>query len=407
MSAPDNPHPGRREVLALAARALVVPTLAGALAAPLTACADLDATVPPGRVGGRAQLADVAPRTPIAPGATTVALLLPLSAPGGAGAAGQAIRNAASMAMAEVVNGAFELDIRDDLGTPAGAAAAASAARAEGARLVLGPLFSPSVAAAASVARPAGLPIIAFSSDAGVAGSGVFLLAFMPQSDVERIVGYAVGTGRRSFAALIPRSTYGSVVEAAFRDTVARQGAQVAGIVSADPGQIQAAAGQVAALVNGGADALFVPASGETLPGIGRALAAAGVRPGRVPLLGTGVWDDPRVFAEPSLQGGLYAAPDSAGFQRFAGRYRGRYGADPVRLASMGYDAVSLVAALIRTRGPDAFSAATLTSPSGFNGIDGAFRFRPDGSSQRSLAVLRLTSRGGEIVSPAPKLFTA
>ena len=69
-----------------------------------------------------------------------------------------------------------------------------------------------------------------------------------------------------------------------------------------------------------------------------------------IQLLGTGLWDNPRVYASPVLQGGLYAAPDPSGFRAFSGRYRAKYGADPVRTATLAYDAVALVAALSKQR---------------------------------------------------------
>ena len=81
------------------------------------------------------------------------------------------------------------------------------------------------------------------------------------------------------------------------------------------------------------------------------ALTAAGANLRNIQLLGTGLWDDPRVFASPALQGGLYAAPDPSGFRAFSGRYRAKYGAEPVRTATLAYDAVALVAALARTQG--------------------------------------------------------
>ena len=93
------------------------------------------------------------------------------------------------------------------------------------------------------------------------------------------------------------------------------------------------------------------------------------------------------------MQGGLYAAPDPSGFRAFAGRYRTKYGAEPVRTATLAYDAVALVAALARTQGPQRFSPDVLTSPSGFAGIDGLFRFRPDGTNERGLAVMRVATR--------------
>ena len=122
-------------------------------------------------------------------------------------------------------------------------------------------------------------------------------------------------------------------------------------------------------------------------------------------LLGTGLWDDPRIIGEPVLQGGWYAAPDSSGFRNFSARYRSRYGQDPVRTATLAYDAVALVAALVKTQGAQRFSEQVLTNASGFAGIDGLFRFRPDGTNQRGLAVMRVTPGGGQVISPPPRAF--
>jgi branched-chain amino acid transport system substrate-binding protein len=111
------------------------------------------------------------------------------------------------------------------------------------------------------------------------------------------------------------------------------------------------------------------------------------------------------VFSAAALEGGWYAAPDSGGFRNFSARYRSRYGQDPVRTATLAYDAVALVAALVKTQGAQRFSEQVLTNASGFAGIDGVFRFRTDGSNERGLAVLRVAPSGGQVVSPAPKSF--
>ena len=136
-------------------------------------------------------------------------------------------------------------------------------------------------------------------------------------------------------------------------------------------------------------------------------LAANGVNTRRIQLIGTGLWDDPRIFADAGVQGGWFAAPDPAGYRAFSGRYRQRYGQDPLRPATLAYDAVSLVAALVKTQGPARFSEEVLTNQSGFAGIDGVFRFRPDGTNQRGLAVMRVTTSGPQVISPAPKAFSA
>jgi hypothetical protein len=156
-----------------------------------------------------------------------------------------------------------------------------------------------------------------------------------------------------------------------------------------------------------GADAVFIPEGPEVVPSVVQALTSAGLDSRRVQLLGTGLWDDPRIFNDPRLQGGLYAAPDSTGFRNFSARYRQRYNQDPVRTATLAYDAVALVAALVKTQGPQRFTDQVLTSSSGFAGIDGLFRFRSDGTNERGLSVMRVSPTGGQVVSPPPRAFGA
>ncbi len=152
-------------------------------------------------------------------------------------------------------------------------------------------------------------------------------------------------------------------------------------------------------------DSIFIPDNGASVTKVVAALAADHVNLRRVQLLGTGLWDDQSVFADRQMQGGLYAAPESGGFRNFSARYRARFGQEPVRTATLAYDAVALIAALVKTQGVQRFSTQILTNASGFAGIDGIFRFRRDGTNDRGLAVLRVTPSGGQVVSPAPRSF--
>jgi ABC-type branched-subunit amino acid transport system substrate-binding protein len=346
-----------------------------------------------------------APGTTIGAGQVKVGLILPLSAAGNAGVAAQSMKNAAEMALAEFQNPNVQLLIKDDGGSPQGASQGTQQALAEGAEIILGPLFAVSVPSTAQLTRTRGVSVIAFSTDSSVAGRGVYLLSFLPESDVNRIIDYAAGTGKRSFAALLPDNAYGNVVEAAFKQAVARKGGRI--VAFEKYGADRSAAARTVAQSLGQADALLIADDGESVVATADALTAAGSNLRNIQLLGTGLWDNPRVFASPVLQGGLYAAPDPAGFRSFAGRYRTKFGGEPVRTATLAYDAVALVAALSRTQGAQRFAAETLTNPSGFAGIDGLFRFRADGTNERGLAVMKVAQGGGTPVAGSPKSFGA
>jgi branched-chain amino acid transport system substrate-binding protein len=346
--------------------------------------------------------------TAIGTGQVKVGLVLPLSASGNAGLAAQSMKNAAELALSEFNSPNLQLLVKDDGGTAPGAQQAAQQAIGEGAEIILGPLFAHSVGAAAQIARPRGVPIIAFSTDANVAASGVYLLSFLPESDVDRIVDYAVSNGKRSFAALVPDNAYGSVVDAEFRQAVARKGGRVVGLehYPADRQQIQEPVRRVAEAARQ-ADGVFIPDTADAVTPLVQALGASGLDRKRAQLIGTGLWDDPKIFADAALQGAWFAAPDPAGYRNFAGRYRAKFGQDPVRTATLAYDAVSLVAALVKTQGAQRFAPEILTNASGFSGVDGIFRFRADGTNQRGLAVLRVTPGGPQVISPAPRAFSA
>jgi branched-chain amino acid transport system substrate-binding protein len=205
----------------------------------------------------------------------------------------------------------------------------------------------------------------------------------------------------------VPDNAYGSVVEAEFKQVVARKGGRVVALerYPAEGGARIADAARQIAQAASRADAIFIPDSGEGVAAATQALAASGLNFKRLEALGTGLWDDPRIFSEASTEGGWYPAPDTAGFLAFATRYRARYNQEPVRTATLAYDAVALVAALVKTKGAQRFAPETLTTASGFAGIDGVFRFRADGTNQRGLAVLKVTPSGGQVVSPAPRSF--
>ena len=145
------------------------------------------------------------------------------------------------------------------------------------------------------------MPIVAFSSDAQIAGKGVYLMSFLAEEEVNRIVGFAASQGKKRFAALIPDNAYGNVVEPAFRRAVERAGGTVAIVERYPPaanGMLGPAKRVVEAIKRGEeemtpVDALFLPGGQEALPQIGPVIAYSGLDTRKVKLLGTGAWDFP------------------------------------------------------------------------------------------------------------------
>jgi ABC-type branched-subunit amino acid transport system substrate-binding protein len=342
-------------------------------------------------------------------GPVKVALLLPLSATGNAGQIALNLKNASDLALREFQTASIQILVKDDRGTADGARAATTEALQQGAELILGPLFAQSVSAAAAIAKPANVPIIAFSTDASSASRGVYLLSFLPQTDIERIVRYAASQGKRSYAALLPNNAYGTVVEAALQKSVANAGGRVMALerYELDRTAMQTKAEAVAQLVKSGTvDTIVLPDAGDAAPFLGQVLAANGVDPSKIQYLGSGQWDDARIAQESNLNGAWYPAPEKAGFEAFARRYQAAFGAAPFRAATLAYDATSLAAGLTARFGERRFTPEVLTSASGFIGLDGAFRLLATGLNERGLAIYRIERGQVTIIDPAPKTFT-
>ncbi|MGD9502435.1 MAG: penicillin-binding protein activator [Methyloceanibacter sp.] len=343
-------------------------------------------------------------------GAVKVAVLLPLTASGSAPAVAKALKQAAELALFDFDNPNIVLMPKDTKGSPEGAQAAAQSALQDGAELIIGPLFAQEVTAAAPVARARGVPMIAFSSDEKVAGDGVYLLSFLAGRDVPRIVSFAMSRGKRNFAELIPQSAYGRIAETAFARAVSNGGGQApvrATFAPGDAGAMQGPVSQVANAIKSGqgVDAFFLPAGREDLPDLAPKLEAAGLSSASVQFIGTGQWDYPGIGNERALVGGWYPAPDPKGWSGFVERYTKTYGSSPPRIASLGYDAVSLAVSLSSNPPGQRYTYSQLTRSSGFSGVDGLFRLLSDGTCERGLAILEVRAGAPAVIDPAPSAF--
>ncbi len=375
-----------------------------------------------------------------ASGLVRVALLLPLS--GQSAPVGQALLNAAQMALFDVGDEHLVLQAYDSQGTPEGAVEAATKALAQGAQLILGPVFSGEAKAIAAQAATAGVNIVAFSTDPTIASSHVFVMGFLVQEQVRQIVAYATAQGLKRIAVLAPDTAYGQSVVEALKQYVPARGGQLSKVsfYQADGKNLNEVVRQLAAfdrrkqeleqqraelagkddeisqlalkrlerLETVGEvdfDAVLLPDQGTRLTQAATLLPFFDIDPGRVQLLGTLLWNTQGLGREPVMVGGAFPAPPPDSTRQFFARYREYYGQAPPSIATHGYDSVALAAVLARTAGPNAFSAEALTAATGFAGVDGIFRFLPTGFSQRGFAIMQVTRDGSTVVQPAPTTF--
>ncbi len=347
-----------------------------------------------------------------------VGILLPLSGP--QGPMGQSMLQAAQLALFDMGYENFELMPRDTQGTPQGALQATSSAINDGAQLLLGPLLSDSVRAAKTVAARNNINLIAFSTDWSLAGNDTYVMGFLPFAQVQRITRFAAANGIRRVGIVSPADKYGDTVTKAFKQNTRQNAITIVKDLRFKPGDptLNAQIEQFAksapnAGVQGFApfEGVFLPLGGAQAGLVAGGLSYYGLTPNNVRRLGTGLMDDEALAREPGLDGTWFAAPSPRLRHSFEKRYRDTFGSEPLRLATLAYDATALAAVLAasgyQTKGKPAYDRISLTNPNGFAGIDGIFRFGRNGLVERGLAILEI--RNGRIVEvdPAPTTFQA
>lgn len=339
-----------------------------------------------------------------------VALLAPLGAADpGAADAGNALANAARMAMVDLADSEMELRIYDTAGRPDTARAMAQKAVDEGAALILGPLFSANTAGVGDVAEATGINVISFSTDSAVAGGPVFLSGFLPESEAARVVSYAASQGLDRVAVFYPQTAYGAAAVRGADEAAQTSGARVvteSGYSRTFQGIQSASEPFSDAALSAGASAVLLPDSGQGLSSVAVFLDFNGVDPLKIKYLGLGQWNTSTTLKEPSLRNGWFPAPDPDRLDMFVGLYSARYGSSPPFIAVLGYDAVQVAGQLLtaaRRGGSSApFGRAQLTRAEGFQGALGPLRFRPDGLNQRAMAILNVGVSSFEVLDPAP-----
>lgn len=383
---------------------LPVAALAALLLGGLGAC-----SVPmgPGATRGDAAPAatpgEPAPETPRvgSGGAMRLALLVPEGAESDP-ASRLATALVVAARMAAEAPGAPPMDLRvyDTEGEPERAAAAAERAIADGAQMLLGPLFTASTEAVGRAAAPSGTPVLAFSNDSTAAGGPVWIAGYTPEAEATRVLDYARSQGLRRPAVLHPDTPYGRKVAAAARRAAGPAPGPARAYERSFKGIETASRGFVEAAKAAGADAVLLPSGGDELKAVASFLNFHALDPGAVRYLGTAKWNARATLEEPALRRGWFAAPDPDRAAEFAARYAALTGETPPPLAHLGHDAVAIAAEIALTARGDA--RAALGRMRGFAGALGRVRFGPDQVGERALTVLEVGAGRFLVRDPAP-----
>ena len=342
-----------------------------------------------------------------------VALLLP----GGDGDSGRQtlareLENATRLALGDLDGLPIELRVYQVGVDPNRAASQTAQAINDGAQIILGPLHAQAAQGAGPVAAQAGINLLSFSNNPEVAGGNVFLLGPMFENTATRLLGFAAAQGRGRVLVVSEQTAAGAVAEQAIQNAAARTAATVVASQSypfSQQGISQAVPRIASAARNSGAQSILMTAGSEgALPLLSEMLPQNNVAPSDFQYMGLTRWDIPPATLQlPGLQGGWFALPDPGLTSQFEARYRAAYGSTPSPVAGLGFDAMAAVGTLVRRGGRTPFSAEAITQADGFIGVTGIFRFRPNGTNERGLAIAEIRNERVRILSPAPRSFAA
>ena len=344
-------------------------------------------------------------------GKVQVALLVPA----GSGQASDALlakslENAARLAIADLRNVQVNLRVYNTAGSPAQAAAMAQKAVAEGAQVILGPVFAQEANAAGVAVAASNINVLSFSNNTDIAGNNVFVLGATFDNTAKRLAAFAVRQGKGKIMIVHDRNTAGELGKGAIDRGARAAGGSIVAVGSyefSQTGVIKAAPGIVKTARETGAQALFLTAdSAGALPLISQSLVDNGMSSATAQFIGLTRWDIPSAtLGLPGVQGGWFALPDPALYAQFQSRYSAAYGEAPHPIAGLAYDGIAAVGALTRSSLKGPLTKASLTQGAGFVGVNGIFRLRADGQNERGLAIAQIKGGQATIVESAPRSF--
>ena len=338
-----------------------------------------------------------------------VGFLLPLS--GDFEALGKDIAGGAEMALFQLQDPQIDIVFFDTEGGVK-AEQAARQAVASDVDIVVGPLFTQAVQKARPIFAASSIPVIALSNNIRSASPGNWVLGYLPEQQIDHLLGYAIGKNKIRIAILASEDPFGQQILEHAVSRLAQFGIQPVQISMLSPAALADEDSLKDAikifsryikpenhedpLPEPAYDVLILAGQPDFILRTAPVLAFYDLDPKRVTYLGTDLWARTDLVTEPSLQGSIITQaklPPSEGFEK---QWRSVFKTPSNTLARLGFDAFALIAVTKQEMKQKAESSAlaqsqkrtidwwtSLIRAQGFQGFSGQFNFLPDGRNQR------------------------
>ena len=288
--------------------------------------------------------------------------------------------------------------------------------------VILGPVLSQDAVVAASILMEKDVVMLSpTANEDGIAGMGPYIFQMNVTLGTlgAKIARYAMDNlNIRDFAIIAPGNDYATALSRGFRQEVEKSGREIVSEETYEPGtqdfKVQfdnlktrllvrkqqrtpvekSLAGDavpspktdaklLAADSSYEIGGIFLPAEAEDVAMLAPQAAFHRIK---TQLLGSTGWHNPKVVVDGKeyVNNALFSSnlPAGTGMEKewvdFRGMYKSRFGADPDRVAALGYDAASLIAAALRQTGTSASApqiAQALSAIKGYKGASGPISF--------------------------------
>ena len=339
--------------------------------------------------------------------ALKVGLITPLT--GSVSTFGISVRNAVVMGVEQIneaggINGRpIELIIYDDKGD---ATEAANSVRRlidrDQVVLVIGPVITPCVLAAAPIAQGAGIPLMTPTGTGDTItsiGDMIFRAAYKDSFQGETMARFAWEKMALKKVAVIydVANDYSTGVMNAFRQKYQELGGEIVSLESYSTNDNDFSA-QLTSIYVRKPEAVFIP---DYYSAAGPIIMQARQLGIEVPLLGIDGWDSPELQNE-LFEGGYFSnhyspADPRPVVQDFVSAYEAAHGAEPDALATLAYDAARILLQAISEAGvSDPAVVKDAMAALHYEGVSGEITFDEFGNPVKSAAIVKV--EGGEKV---------
>lgn len=353
-----------------------------------------------------------------------VGLFLPLS--GKLEYIGNSLLNSAELSIFDNNKNNLFLNVYDTKGTTFGAIDAMNNAIKDGVDVIIGPLLSEETRAISDLAEKNDIIVFSLSNDQKLKNTtNVFVSGSILEQEIELLLSTLINNSITNFVAYLPNNAYGSLVNDILKEKLK---AKDANLIKVDfynaTGEDQMFDNKLVSLVNsykaseeylakyeenkanGKAteflvndedkikpQVLFIADGGNVAEKVGLSLYKFKEKLDNpnIQLAGLSKLEgDKNVMENPYLDKIIFVGSDSEKYKEFEDKYYKVYKAYPTKVASIVYDLVNTVDNFFKKQnGVFAIDKEELLYPFGYNGIDGKFRFLPNGLVERNMFILQ------------------